>query len=588
MGAAHSAMAYIAPPPTWRFTTKCATGSTMQTSNCCGPSRHGPTGISAMTQHPSHPNPDASTLSRRLWLQALGGAAAGASAAGFAPAAQALSPPPPAIVIDPEALFTLGVASGEPSPNGMVLWTRLMPSPQRPLLGASTVRWQLAHDAQFTRIAQQGEAQATPDWGHSVHVEVRGLEADRWYFYRFMADGEVSTMGRTRTAPAPGQLPQRLRVVFASCQRWEHGYYAAWRHARADDPDLVLFLGDYMYEYATPKKTDGLARTQALAYPRTLAAYRDRYALHKSDPDLQAMHAHCPWVVTWDDHEFENDYAGTNGVGDATALATKRLAAWQAYYENMPLRAAAIAKGVGAPHIYRRLAWGDLAELLVLDARQYRDIQACRVAGDKNQGALKPEDCADFARDDRSFLGWDQERWLTQSIKNNSASSNPRLRWNVICQQTLFSPRHYPNGKSSTDSWDGYPTARRRLLQTLQSAQPRNTVVLGGDIHQNYVCRVEVPDAAGQRPHTLATEFCGTSITSNSGTTQDKVDAIVRHNPHIAFARCEERGYGLCDITPQQWTTHLRAIDNPLLATSGVHTQASFVVQDQVAGPVQI
>ncbi|MGE8319760.1 MAG: alkaline phosphatase D family protein [Comamonas sp.] len=525
-------------------------------------------------------------LRRRQWLQWTGGAAALLAARGSLDQPLPANPWPVT-----EQLFGLGVASGDPAPDGMVLWTRLMPGPRRPLLGPQPVRWELADDAQFRRIVQSGETVAEPGWGHSVHVEVHGLPPGRWYHYRFLADGETSAVGRTCTAPAPGSRPERLRLVFASCQRWEHGYYTAWQHALREDPELVLFLGDYIYEYATPPKPDGLARTQPLPYPHTLQDYRDRYALHKSDAHLQAMHAHCPWIVTWDDHEVENDYAGEAGVGHGEAFLRKRLAAWQAFYENMPLRASTLARGLAAPQVYRRQPWGQLADLLVLDARQYRDIQACRSAGEKSNGSVLPADCADLARDTRSFLGLEQERWLHECFHNNSTSRNPDLRWNVICQQTLFAPRRFANGKQSTDSWDGYPAARSRLLQALQQAAPRNTVLLGGDIHQNYVCRVHAPDASGQIGNdtpVLASEFCGTSITSRSGTTQARVDAIVRHNPQVLFARCEERGYGLCDITPQQWTTHLRALDDPLNPHSGIHTQASFAVADRQAGPVRL
>ncbi|MEG0922704.1 MAG: alkaline phosphatase D family protein [Comamonas sp.] len=525
--------------------------------------------------------------SRRQWLQWLAVSTLG----GALPTSYAAYSTPWPVTDD---LFGLGVASGDPSNDGMVLWTRLMPSAQHPLLASQTVHWQLAHDAQFTHIVQQGEAVADPTWGHSVHVELRGLQPDRWYHYRFTCNGQVSRTGRTRTAPADGTLTSRLRLVFASCQRWEHGYYAAWRHARADDPDLVLFLGDYIYEYASPKASNTkqlaeLTRLQPLPYPRSLQQYRDRYALHKSDPDLQAMHAHCPWVVTWDDHEVENDYANTEAVGDAVAFASKRLAAQQAYWENMPLRAAVLAKRrsgmVDGLQLYRRLPWGNLADLLVLDARQYRDIQACRTPGEKNAGAVHPGDCPDLARNTRSFLGWNQERWLAEQLKNNSASRSSSKRWTVVCQQTLFTERHYPSGKVPTDSWAGYPAARDRAIRAIADAALRNTVLLGGDIHQNYVCRVEDPSASGRQPRVVASEFCGTSITSHSGTTQAKVDAILRHNPQVLLARCEERGYGLCDISPHLWTTQLRVVDDPMRTDSGIHTQARFVVQDRVAGP---
>ncbi|KAB2892963.1 MAG: alkaline phosphatase, partial [Burkholderiaceae bacterium] len=229
--------------------------------------------------------------------------------------------------------FALGIASGDPTPDGVVLWTRLLPAEPGAAQGPLTVHWEVADDAGFRRIVQRGQAQALPEWGHSVHVELRGLAPDRWYHYRFLHGDAVSATGRTRTAPAPGELPARLRLAFASCQRWEHGHYAAWRHVAADAPDLVLFLGDYIYEYATPKETSGLARVHALRTAQTLADYRDRYALHKSDPLLQAAHAACPWSATWDDHEVQNDYAGGLGrEGDASAFQSMRQAGWQAFY----------------------------------------------------------------------------------------------------------------------------------------------------------------------------------------------------------------------------------------------------------------
>lgn len=478
--------------------------------------------------------------------------------------------------------FALGVASGDPGTDGVVLWTRLLPEAshaRQPL----TVRWELADDEGFRRIVQRGQATALPELGHSVHVELAGLAPGRWYHYRFMHGDAVSTMGRTRTAPAADALPERLRLAFASCQRWEHGHYAAWRHVRADEPDLVLFLGDYIYEYASPKDSSGLARVHSLRLATTLADYRDRYALHKSDPALQAAHAACPWMVTWDDHEVQNDYAGDAGKGDPAGFLAQRSAAWQAFYESMPLRAASLVqRDFSALQVYRRLPWGRLAHLHLLDARQYRSLQACRTAA-SSAGAVRPKDCAELAEPARSFLGMAQEQWLDAGLAADARDG--RTRWSVVAQQTLFSPRHYPSGVVSTDSWDGYPGARARLLQAITQHAPRNTVLLGGDIHQNYVCRV-LADAAQPESAVVASEFCGTSISSRSGTTQDKVDAVVRHSPHVLLARCEQRGYGLADITPARWTTTLRVLDDPLREDSGSSTLARFVVEDRRPGPV--
>lgn len=488
---------------------------------------------------------------------------------------------PPSLVTDP---FALGVASGDPAADGVVLWTRLALTDPALAQSAHTVRWEVAHDAQFAQIVQKGEATALPLLGHSVHVEVQGLAAGRWYHYRFLWGGASSPVGRTRTAPAADALPDRLRLAFASCQRWEHGHYAAWRHVATDAPDLVLFLGDYIYEYASPRDPAGLARTHTLRHATTLDDFRDRYALYRSDPALQAAHAACPWAVIWDDHEVQNDYAADTGRGGAsTSFAALRQAAWQAFYENMPLRAATLRTGpTGALHLHRRLAWGRLAHLHLLDGRQYRDVQACRNLSASGAGAVRAADCPTLTVPGRSYLGMEQEAWLDHGLAADAR--DPHTRWSVLAQPTLFSPRVYPSGTVPTDSWDGYPAARTRLLQSLQRHAPRNAVLLGGDIHQNYVCRVPANPAAPDGP-AVASEFCGTSISSRSGSSQDKVDALARYNPHVLLARSDQRGYGLADITPTRWTTALRVLDDPLRADSGARTLARFVVQDGRAGP---
>ena len=289
--------------------------------------------------------------------------------------------------------------------------------------------------------------------------------------------------------------------------------------------------------------------------------------------------------MTWDDHEVQNDYAGVrgrDGDGDMPAFPAMRQAGWQAFYENMPLRAASLARGVDALQVYRSLAWGRLAHIHLLDTRQFRDWQACRKDGSSGAGGVRPADCATWSAPQRTLLGAAQEQWLDARLAENRPKNAPH--WSVIAQQTLFSPRHYPSGLRSTDSWDGYPAARERLLQSLQRHPQRNTVFLGGDIHQNYVCNVLAEPDRADAP-VLASEFCGTSITSRSGATQAKVDAIARHNPHVLLARCDLRGYGLADVTPSRWTTTLRVLDDPLRIDSGASSLARFVVEDGRPGP---
>ncbi len=493
--------------------------------------------------------------------------------------------------------FTLGVASGTPHADGMVLWTRLDPLSLPPGQAGTApvkVHWEVAHDAQFRQMVRTGQALALPELGHSVHIELTGLAPDRWYFYRFHLGDATSAVGRTRTVPAPDVLARRLRFAFASCQRWEHGYYAAWRHLVVDDPDLVVFLGDYIYEYASPRVAPAIqARSHTLRHARTLSDYRDRYALHKSDPDLQTAHQACPWLVTWDDHEVENDYAGTQGQTSGTAFLQQRGDAYQALYENMPLRLSALAHGLAglgqadAVQVADRCAYGQLVNFHLLDTRQHRSFQACRTAGSSGSQSVSPTECPELRTPERTLLGSSQEQWLDQGLAQDA--THRQTRWTTIAQQTLFSRRNFrqaPNALYSTDGWDGYPAARDRLLASVQKHRPRNTVFIGGDIHQNYVCRVLADFNRPDSP-TIASEFCGTAISSRSNTTQEKVDGVARRNPHVLLANCEHRGYAVVDVTPTTWTTHLRVLDDATRRDTGVSTLARFVVEDGRPGPVR-
>ncbi|WP_409242027.1 alkaline phosphatase D family protein [Curvibacter microcysteis] len=539
------------------------------------------------------PDP-AHRLSRRHWLQAL---LASASLQAWQAGAHPRSAPGLA-----DLPFALGVASGTPSHQGVVLWTRLaVVDPLDPRV--HTVRWELAEDEGFQRIVQRGQTETQQALGHAVHVELQGLPADRWFHYRFMVGDAVSPVGRTRTLPAPDSPAGRLRLAFASCQRWEHGYYAAWRHAAAQSLDLVVFLGDYIYEYASPRS--GLApqaatpihRVHELRRAVSLADYRDRYALHKSDPDLQAAHAACPWLLTWDDHEVENDYAGLQGREGASAeFMAQRAAAYQAFYENMPLPASVLVQGLqglnqaDALRLYQRHAFGRLARFHVLDDRQYRAVQACRNPSESSAGTVRPSRCAELRDPSRSLLGAAQEQWLAQGLAQDSRPGGPR--WTVLAQQTLFSPRHYGGASAAaqadeptpTDPWDGYPGARQRLLHSLQATPPRNTVLIGGDIHQNYVCRVHADPDRPDSP-VLASEFCGTSISSHSGATLERAQALQKNNPHVLLANPEQRGYALVELNPQRWQTTLMAVDQPGRADSALRPLARFVVEDGRAGP---
>jgi alkaline phosphatase D len=475
--------------------------------------------------------------------------------------------------------FALGVASGSPTHDSVVLWTRLV-TEQAPSLGPVTVRWEVAHDDQFQRLVQSGQAQALPALAHSVHVELQGLEPDRWYHYRFMLGAAVSTVGRTRTFPEPDAVAQKLRLGYASCQHWEHGYYSAYRHMQAEQLDALMFLGDYIYEYGGSSKA---VRTVPLAATLTLDDYRARYALYKSDPHLQGMHAACPWLLTWDDHEVQNDYAsstqGSRGP-EGIDFAARRAAAYQAYYEHMPLRAAALGRALNGVwganrevRLYDRVPFGRLATLHLLDDRQYRDPHACTKGGGPGSSTVNSASCAALADPRRTLLGAAQERWLEQSLAAGGGL------WTVLGQQTVFGQRDFKPGEGlsvSNDGWDGYAAARTRVTDALQRHRVSNPVFLGGDVHSNWVGHVKA-DYTRAQSKAVGVEFCGTSITSRGGS-NDGVPETLAENPHFVFADRERRGYGVAEFTPKQLHVTLRVVDDVTRADSGVETLASFTV----------
>jgi alkaline phosphatase D len=476
--------------------------------------------------------------------------------------------------------FALGIASGSPTHDSVVLWTRLVQPqgglPQQDL----TVRWEMAHDAQFKKIAASGQATAVAALAHSVHVEVPVLAPDRWYYYRFMAGDAVSATGRTRTFPAPGAAVNRLRLGYASCQHWEHGYYGAHRHMQDEQLDALMFLGDYIYEYTGSSR--GVRRVNA-GVCVTLDEYRARYSLYKSDLHLQGMHLACPWLMTWDDHEVQNDYAGlAQGFpgGEGVDFAARRAAAYQAFYEHMPLRASVLTQALaglaqGAEmRVYGSVPYGNLATLYLLDDRQYRDPQACTKDGRWGSSTVNPDTCAIWNEPRRTLLGAQQGQWLDQSFAKDKA------QWNVLGQQTVFGQRDFKSGPGlalSNDGWDGYTAARTRLTDSMQRTRLANPVILGGDVHSNWVGHVKA-DYARADSAAIGVEFCGTSITSHGGS-NERMASVLAKNPHFVFADRERRGYGVVEFTPKQLTTRLRVVDDVTREDTGISTLASFVVE---------
>ncbi|MES2475485.1 MAG: alkaline phosphatase D family protein [Verrucomicrobiota bacterium] len=468
--------------------------------------------------------------------------------------------------------FSLGIACGDPTPTGIVLWTRLAPDPLAPGGGMPQrpveVSFQIAKDEAMSRVVASGTATAGPQWAHSVHVEVEGLQPDSWYWYQFKFRGEVSPKGRARTLPLPSVMPEKLRFAFASCQNYQFGYYTAFDHLAQESPDLVVHLGDYIYESGSRKEGMSIRSHQSGAC-MTLDDYRVRYALYKSDPLLQRAHEVAPWIVTWDDHEFANN---CNGIIPgkpmvAREFLSRRAAAYQAYFEHMPLRRASLPSGPDLL-LYRDFNFGKLASFQVLDTRQYRSVQ---VGGEK----VLPQGKAALSSK-RSILGETQKKWLFDSLSTSPCS------WNVLAQQVMFARVDMTRGEEkgyNMDKWAGYENDRRQLIRHLQQNKIANPVVITGDIHSNWAS--EIPnDFDGAKATDVAVELVGTSI-SSSGDGQDKPKRnswLFNENPHVKFHN-NERGYVMCEVTPTLWRADFRTVEYITRAGAPRQTRASYVVE---------
>ena len=456
----------------------------------------------------------------------------------------------PRLADDP---FTLGVASGDPTPDGGVLWTRLAPRPLEPDGGMDGVRavvtWEVAADERFSPIVKTGRATASLELGYSVHVDLSGLQPDRWYAYRFRTGDAVSPVGRFRTAPAAGSA-SALRLVATSCQHWESGLFTAYAHMAREEMDLVTHLGDYIYEYAG-QDGGGRVRRHAGLECRTLDDYRRRYAQYKTDPALQAAHARAPWLVTWDDHEVDNNYAGTfgeAGMESEEQMRQRRAAGYQAWWEHMPVRVPR-ARSWADLSISRRLDWGTTASVHVLDTRQYRSDQAC---GDGTRAVP----CGEWAAPARTLLGAPQERWLDEGLAGSRAA------WQVLAQQVMvgeYDNAPGPERQLSMDQWSGYPAARDRLMRSLARHAPNRSVVLTGDIHSSWVHDLRASYDRPDRP-VVAAEFVSTSI-SSGGDGGDRASwvtsAALAQLPDVKW-HDGRRGYTLHTVSTDRWTAECR------------------------------
>ena len=473
--------------------------------------------------------------------------------------------PPTTAAIDLGAdPFTLGVASGDPGPGTVVLWTRLAPDP---LVGGGMpaddldVLWEVAPDDTFAEITASGTTVAAAAYGHSVHVRA---ELDPgWWWYRFRVGGYTSPTGRTRTAPAPGEPTSQVRFASASCQNYQDGWYTAHRDIADQQLDFVVFLGDYMYEgtgIATVGENDTV-RTHGTAEVTTLEEYRNRYALYKGDADLQASHASCPWIVTWDDHEVENNYAGLvpQDPADAATFAERRRAAYQVWWEHQPVD---LPPPDGDEFtIHRSATWGDLLDLAVLDGRQYRSDQAC---GDPSLSLDPP--CPETFDEARTMLGDEQEAWLLDLLATGTAT------WQAIAQQTVFGDVTLGGAILNYDQWDGYPAERNRIVDALDPA--RNTVVLTGDIHFAGAGTIRQGERGVGTP--VAVELVATSI-SSGGRVNPAVTEVVRSIPDIVDVELEHRGYILHTVTPEAWSAEYRMVETVKEVGAPMFVHATYV-----------
>ena len=483
-------------------------------------------------------------------------------------------PDAPGITTDP---FLLGVASGDPLPSSVILWTKLTTDLADPSgLGGigdqdHLVRWEMATDDTFTDVVARGDEPALATFGHAVHVDADGLEPDTWYWYRFRIGDHISPAGRTRTTPAPEVMPDELRMVVASCQLRTAGHWTAYDHVVSDEPDVVVFVGDYIYEY--PGGEGDLA-VAIDGEPQTIADYRVLYAAYKRDPKIQAAHQVAPWVITWDDHEVENNYAAevAEKPEDQAGFAERRRAGYQAFWEHLPVRIDPPADD-GSLQVYRTLRYGALADLIVLDGRQHRTDQVC---GD-NIPTLASE-CPEISDEDNTMLGTEQEQWLADELAASQAV------WTVLAQQTVMKALVLGDLVLNVDQWDGYPAARTRLFDAIGSSGTENVVVLTGDIHAGGAAELRSPDAT-ITGELVAYELVTPGISSPGfGAIATGIDLSALG---LAYANFEDNGYVRATITPERWTTEFVVVDTIATPTADASVAATVDIDAGRAGLVR-
>jgi alkaline phosphatase D len=485
--------------------------------------------------------------------------------------------------------FSLGVASGVPRADGFVLWTRLIADPfaegnavNAPLTADTLpLNYEIAGDEAMRNIVHRGVAVADRTYAYSVHEVVRGLKPNRPYWYRFHSGSATSAIGCARTAPAPGASVDRFKLAFFSCSHYEMGYFSAYRHAAQQAPDLTVFLGDYIYEYSDTKNSV-VRHHRGSPDSKTLEDYRDRYTQYRLDPDLQAIHAACPALMTWDDHEVQNDYADmwSQTFDNPQDFLRRRAAAYQAFYEHMPLSPSQAPNG-SAMRVYGNHAFGDLLSIALIDGRQYRSREACYGPPDKGHGHLETNSgCPERLDPTRSMIGQQQEAWLFDRFAKSHA------RWNVVAQDVLMAQLRQKTRTGDygywTDDWNGYPASRQRLLQHLHDSKARNPVVLGGDIHSYWTNDLKL-DFDNPNSPTVATEFVGTSITSH-GPNYEQFATLLPDNPHVKFFESRKRGFASLELTHKKLVARFQAVSDVTDSNASISDLAVFAVEDGGAG----
>ncbi len=532
------------------------------------------------------------------------------------------------------ALFPLGVASGDPDHESVILWTRLVEDPltgRGPRAEHIPLRWEVALDPGMHHVVKSGVTLAREKDGHAVRVLANGLPVNAWLYYRFSGLGRFashsSRIGRTRTFPPVGPRgkwqgqsleycrSEETRFAVVSCQNYVQGYYPAWDDIAKQDVDFIVHTGDYIYEGSGGSNALLPGREHLGPEIFSLSDYRNRYALYRLDANLQEAHARFPFIVTWDDHELDNNYAAKVAEEGApytgAEFLKRRKNAYRVYAESMPIRSITTAGWQQTEYrgwlpIFRNVEFGDLAKFHVLDTRQYRTDQPAGDGFGSTETALDPASAAlieavfgetlfdaDGINDpSATLLGTWQGTWLYRNLAASKA------RWNVLAQQVMMMPWNlretallnvaaaelpegFPVDKDTllgligqvdnflnVDAWDGYAAAQGRMLKLLDHLRPNGPVVLTGDIHSAWGAELLADFSDPANADVLAAEFVCTSISSTFLAADPRpTDFIVRagipQNPHIKYFNGLFRGYCLCEVDENRWRTLFRAVGSP-------------------------